>query len=401
MGIGSMYNIMFFTFPDGYVMVGAMLLILIIRGHDEFNQLRLRLWSFVSWRETIGESCNSKSHTTAGGVKDSTGPDSQASDIQEGQARTRTGTAHTVEPQQEENLKSMVSAGLASLSCNYDLLSSVYAKNTLKVLCIRHGGGSFPLFLAFKIPEASSKWDSILLYYETTWGPVASETDYFDEILWKVVQERLHLYESDAEQFITDRTNIYDMVFVDAYDGDDVFPHKLWDPDSIFLKALEWLHPDHGTVVADIMDTDHQNRGKIEDPPPKAVLDHLVIQKLNAEGRLEKKEAKKEVGLTRTKANVEHKGAEEEAGHELLSAFKGDYQDLQPSKNHRPYQPALDVSATAYRPCVRSINVQTTIDLNNRNAKPIRRCNTFASPLWLGIATVTVLCYICARVPIT
>ncbi|GJU67995.1 RNA-directed DNA polymerase, eukaryota [Tanacetum coccineum] len=56
-------------------------------------------------------------------------------------------------------------------------------------------------------------------------------------------------------------------------------------------------------------------------------------KKLNAEGRLEKKEAKKEVGLTRTKANVEHKGAEEEAGHELLSAFKGDYHDLQPSKN--------------------------------------------------------------------
>ncbi|GKA24517.1 hypothetical protein Tco_0710550 [Tanacetum coccineum] len=32
-------------------------------------------------------------------------------------------------------------------------------------------------------------------------------------------------------------------------------------------------------------------------------------------------------------AKVEHKGVEEEAGHELLSAFKGDYHDLQPSKN--------------------------------------------------------------------
>nr|GFA94872.1 S-adenosyl-L-methionine-dependent methyltransferases superfamily protein [Tanacetum cinerariifolium] len=49
----------------------------------------------------------------------------------------------------------------------------------------------------------------------------------FDQILWKGVQERLHLYESDAEQFITDKIDIYDMVFVDAYDGDDVFPHKL------------------------------------------------------------------------------------------------------------------------------------------------------------------------------
>ncbi|GKD48020.1 S-adenosyl-L-methionine-dependent methyltransferases superfamily protein [Tanacetum coccineum] len=66
-------------------------------------------------------------------------------------------------------------------------------------------------------------------------------------------QERLHLYESDVEQFITDRTDICDMVFVDAYDGDDVFPYKPWDPDSIFLKELgEWLHPDHGPVVVNL-----------------------------------------------------------------------------------------------------------------------------------------------------
>ena len=50
------------------------------------------------------------------------------------------------------DLKSMVSAGLASLSCNYDLEGSAYGKNTMKVLCIGHGGGSLPLFLASKIP---------------------------------------------------------------------------------------------------------------------------------------------------------------------------------------------------------------------------------------------------------
>ncbi|GJU91631.1 S-adenosyl-L-methionine-dependent methyltransferases superfamily protein [Tanacetum coccineum] len=276
--------------------------------------------------------------------------------------------------------------------------SSVYAKNTLKVLCIRHGGGSFPLFLASKIPgvmvdivetdpvviSTSTRAMGFLSYsiMKQLGDLLHPKLTIFDETLWKAVQKRLHLYESDAEQFITDRTNIYDMVFVDAYDGDDVFPHKLWDPDSIFLKALgEWLHPDHGPV-ADIMDTDHQNRGKIEDPPPKAVgsdgdrfrgkrkqavLDHLVIQKLNAEGRLEKKEAKKEVGLT--KAKVEQKGAEEEAGHELLNAFKGDYHDLQPSKNSQ------------------TVHALTSQRLPTGHV--------------LGIATVTVLCYICARVPIT
>lgn len=46
----------------------------------------------------------------------------------------------------------MVSAGLASLSCNYDLESVVNGKNNMKILCIGHGGGSLPLFLAYKIP---------------------------------------------------------------------------------------------------------------------------------------------------------------------------------------------------------------------------------------------------------
>ncbi|GJZ20118.1 S-adenosyl-L-methionine-dependent methyltransferases superfamily protein [Tanacetum coccineum] len=135
----------------------------------------------------------------------------------------------------------MVSARLASLSCNYDLLSSVYAKNTLKVLCIRHSGGSFPLFLAFKIPGV------MVDIVETDLVVISTSTRAM------VVQERLHLYESDVEQFITDRTDICDMVFVDAYDGDDVFPYKPWDPDSIFLKELgEWLHPDHGPVVVNL-----------------------------------------------------------------------------------------------------------------------------------------------------
>lgn len=98
----------------------------------------------------------------------------------------------------------------------------------------------------------------------------------------------------------------------------------------------------------------------LERAKKKMVLDHLVIQKLNAEGRLEKKEAKKGSGFDKNELSailrfgaeelfkeerndeeskkrllsmdideileraekVEQKGAEEEAGHELLSAFK-------------------------------------------------------------------------------
>lgn len=74
-----------------------------------------------------------------------------------------------------------------------------------------------------------------------------------DEVLWKGIHERLFLYESDAEDFILKTPNLYDMIFIDAYDGEDIFPHKLWDPDSPFMKALSSrLHPNHGTVVVNL-----------------------------------------------------------------------------------------------------------------------------------------------------
>lgn len=98
----------------------------------------------------------------------------------------------------------------------------------------------------------------------------------------------------------------------------------------------------------------------LERAKKKMVLDHLVIQKLNAEGKLEKKEAKKGSSFDKNELSailrfgaeelfkedkndeeskkrllsmdideileraekVEQKGAEEEQGHELLSAFK-------------------------------------------------------------------------------
>ena len=50
------------------------------------------------------------------------------------------------------DIKSMVSAGLTTLSsCNYDLLNAVNGRKDMRVLCIGHGGGSLPLFLASKI----------------------------------------------------------------------------------------------------------------------------------------------------------------------------------------------------------------------------------------------------------
>lgn len=77
--------------------------------------------------------------------------------------------------------------------------------------------------------------------------------DINDEVMWKGIHERLYLYESDAEKFILQNNNVYDLVFIDAYDGDDIFPYKLRDPDSPFLNTLRnHLHPEHGTVVVNL-----------------------------------------------------------------------------------------------------------------------------------------------------
>lgn len=51
------------------------------------------------------------------------------------------------------DVKSMVSAGLVSLaSSDIDLMKdAIHGDRKMNVLCIGHGGGSIPLFLANKI----------------------------------------------------------------------------------------------------------------------------------------------------------------------------------------------------------------------------------------------------------
>ncbi|XP_022887180.1 uncharacterized protein LOC111403058 [Olea europaea var. sylvestris] len=167
-------------------------------------------------------------------------------------------------------VKSMISAGLTTMSsCDYDLKNAILGKKKMNVLCIGHGGGSIPLFLASKIRGAVVdivEIDPVVISASvkamgfpsfsimTPSGKRASpKPSLTDEILWKGIHERLLLYESDAEKFILESTNQYDIVFIDAYDGDDIFPQKLWDPHSPFIKALgSRLHPDHGTVVVNL-----------------------------------------------------------------------------------------------------------------------------------------------------
>jgi hypothetical protein len=50
------------------------------------------------------------------------------------------------------DVKSMVSVGLTALaSSSFDLLQAVLGKKSMNILCIGHGGGTIPLFLASKI----------------------------------------------------------------------------------------------------------------------------------------------------------------------------------------------------------------------------------------------------------
>ncbi|KAK6138763.1 hypothetical protein DH2020_027491 [Rehmannia glutinosa] len=168
-------------------------------------------------------------------------------------------------------VKSMISAGLATISsCNSDLIkNAIHGKQSMNILCIGHGGGSIPLFLATKIRGAVVhvvEIDPIVISASiqamgfpafsvmTPSGKRACpKPDPIEEVLWKGTHERLLLFNSDAEKFILENANIYDIIFIDAYDGEDIFPHKLWDPYSPFVQALaNRLHPDHGTVVVNL-----------------------------------------------------------------------------------------------------------------------------------------------------
>lgn len=53
----------------------------------------------------------------------------------------------------------MVSVGLATIaSSDYDITSAVHGKKSMNILCIGHGGGSLPLFLASKIQGNSAHY---------------------------------------------------------------------------------------------------------------------------------------------------------------------------------------------------------------------------------------------------
>lgn len=70
--------------------------------------------------------------------------------------------------------------------------------------------------------------------------------------LWGGLLDRLFVYEGDGVDHVcnVDESVTYDMVFIDAYDGNDRVPQGLWDVNGPFLTSLrQRLHPRHGTVA--------------------------------------------------------------------------------------------------------------------------------------------------------
>ncbi|KAG9451064.1 hypothetical protein H6P81_011029 [Aristolochia fimbriata] len=188
-------------------------------------------------------------------------------------------------------LKSMVSAGMAALASRFDLLSAVKGRKPIHILCIGHGGGSLPLFLASKILGAvvhvveidpvvisasvrAMGFPAAALKASSSSSSSSHDPTETGNMLWDGIHERLFLHEADAEHFIINSKNIYDLVFVDAYDGEDIFPWKLWDPHGKFLGALRsHLHPQHGTVVVNLH-SDSDVFGETEDAVP--LLHHVL-----------------------------------------------------------------------------------------------------------------------------
>ncbi|CAN6240110.1 unnamed protein product, partial [Urochloa humidicola] len=165
-------------------------------------------------------------------------------------------------------VKSMVSAGLTTLPCSsYDLPEAASGQDNMKILCIGHGGGNLPLFLASKFRGASIhivEIDPVVVSasIEAMGFPKSSVKDLSsesmlpadaDDLLWGGIHDRISLHVADADDFIASDSNQYDLVFIDAYDGDDIFPRKLWDAEGTFMKNLEKkVHPVHGTVVVNL-----------------------------------------------------------------------------------------------------------------------------------------------------
>ncbi|KAL2651772.1 hypothetical protein R1flu_019900 [Riccia fluitans] len=178
-----------------------------------------------------------------------------------------------------EYVKSLISCGLTALSLGgLDLKPVVSGLRQIRILCIGLGGGTLPLFLAHNLQGATVDaveidpvvisaavnhmgFPSCPLFSRGEKAASASIDVHHSgnqiEDLWGSLLRRISIYEMDGEDFVWERAqkaeSRYDLVFVDAYDGEDVVPRQFLDRNGQFLSSLSsLLTADHGTVVVNL-----------------------------------------------------------------------------------------------------------------------------------------------------
>ncbi|KAK3187684.1 hypothetical protein Dsin_027245 [Dipteronia sinensis] len=168
-------------------------------------------------------------------------------------------------------LKSMVSVGLATMaSCYHDPMNAVHRQKSMKILCIGHGGGSLPLFLASKIQGAVVdvvEIDPVVISASVQamgFPSFSVMTPSGERCLSQIlIPSTQYSGKASMRGFTSTKLmlrslslrTIICMIWSSLMlmTGDDIFPRKLWDPDSPFVKALSsQLHPEHGTVVVNL-----------------------------------------------------------------------------------------------------------------------------------------------------
>ena len=116
-------------------------------------------------------------------------------------------------------------------------LSLIYAQNRQAVLVVGMGGGVFSNLLARNFPDIEI--DAIEI------DPVV--VDVAKEYFGVKTTENYRIHIQDAADFIMQTNNHYDVIFLDAYDGDGI-PEHLTDK-TFFTQVAKLLKPG-GVVVA-------------------------------------------------------------------------------------------------------------------------------------------------------
>ena len=118
-----------------------------------------------------------------------------------------------------------------------------------RVLCIGLGGGSMPTFLRHYFKNMTI--DAVEI------DPVVVEAareamGFVDE----PDTDGIRVHVQDAFEFVATCDSQYDMIYIDAFDGDDAIPQSLCD-ESFVSRISDILHPEHGCLIMNFHDNDH------------------------------------------------------------------------------------------------------------------------------------------------